>query len=465
MRRDELYVEELLCNDASKIVIDEEFKNDLKNRIMFGDKQSNITQLPKRKNKFKQNRYLKIASGFVICVFVSGAIFKTIDSSNINMATKSNVTPDVIMPIDTPKGLNKDMSEKTKDPQPKVAVAEVNVQTKEPGTINGSGDKITDNSGVKNVQKNSTNINKNPGKVNSTESDAEINDGLVKDEKYASVSTDPKGPINVPKMDEVTDEAGETLKSYDSRYSFDEKRLVSVKDGGIYVKDIESSIEKKLISYNVKTQIVDKPNFTPTDGIIYYKAEKVALENGAIGEKNGAIYLADKNGQESTKLVDGKNPMISKDGRNLVYEADGKIYILTLATNNKRLVDSGKYPAWSENGKLISYVKEEKETQTFDVNTEKKDVYIEKTFSSLWVFDLATENARSLTNKEVTINNNSVESWAEAVRSGNVTSNFDVTSKYSYFESLWSSNNKEIYVIRKNNEAQVFELIKFTLDN
>ena len=449
MRRDELYVEELLCNDATKIVIDEEFKSDLKNRIMFGDKYNEITQLPKRKNNFKQNKYLKIASGFVICVFVSGAIFKSMDPLNKNIFSKG----EVIIPIDSSKVDNK----KSQELQTKPNIAMANTTTKSTNVSKVGVNKSADSPLVKNVPKNSD--NKNINKTNSAESDAQINEDLVKVSHNSSVSTGPKGPIDVPKIENVTEETSETLKLYDSRYSFDQKRLVSVKEDGIYIKDIDSSKEKKLISYNNKTQIIDKPNFTPNDEIIYYKAENVN------GEKNGAIYLADKNGQESTKIVDGKSPMISKDGKKLVYEAEGKIYILTLATNSKRLVDSGKYPAWAGDGNLISYVKEEKETQSYDVSTEKKDVYIEKTSSSLWVFDSVTENTRSLTNKEVKINNDNIESWAAAVRSGNITSNFDVTSKYSYFESIWGSNNKEIYVIRKNNETQVFELIKFSLDN
>ena len=72
MAINDIYVEELLCTDAAKIVIDNEFKYDLKSKIMFGDKYNNITEIPKRKKSFKQNKYFQIASGFAICVFVSG---------------------------------------------------------------------------------------------------------------------------------------------------------------------------------------------------------------------------------------------------------------------------------------------------------------------------------------------------------------------------------------------------------
>ncbi|MBZ9689045.1 hypothetical protein G9F72_022365 [Clostridium estertheticum] len=455
MVSNEFYVERLLCNDAAKIVIDEEFKCDLKNRILFGDKYNNITELPKRKNNFKQSKYFKIASGFVICVFVSGTIFKVIDVPSKNIFAKGEEKTDVISPINSGKN-----STNTNLLQPKVAVANINSI---PSIASGSEGSTVGNLLEKYSNKNSNAVNKNPSKVNTEVSDDNINEGLVKDHKNSSVSTVVTGPVNVPKT-EIKEDVVLSLKFYDSRYSVGGKSLVSVKDGGIFVKDMQSSNEKKLITYNDKTQIVEKPNFTPNDGIIYYKSEKVTLENGDIGEKNGAIYLTDKNGQESSKLVDGKDPMVSKDGKKLVYENEGKIFILTLATTNKRFVDNGKYPAFSDDGNTISYVKEDKETQNYDANTVKKDVYIQKTFSSLWVFDLVTENTHSLTNNEVNINGDSIQSWADAVRSGSVTSDLNVTSKYSYYESIWSSNNKEIYVIRKNNDAQMFEFIKFNID-
>jgi hypothetical protein len=453
--RNEFYVEQLLCNDAEQIVIDEEFKNGLKNKIIFGADYKDITKPIKHKNNFKQNRYFKIASGFVICVFVSGTILKAIDIQSKSNVAKGEGTPDVIVSMTGQKESNIPSSKKQGLAQSKETVVS-NYSKANLLIVPGISNSTTVS---KPFAKGEAGIKDNTSNVDQGASDDEINLGLVNPRKNSSVSIDPKGPIEVPKMG---GDNGEVLKSYDSRYSFDEKKLVSVKSGGIYVQDIATSKEKKLIAYNEKTHIVDNPNFTPNDDIIYYKAEKVTLENGNSQERNGAIYLCDKNGEGSTKIVDGKSPMISKDGKKLVYGAEGKIYILTLATKEKRLIDNGNYPAWSDNGNLISYVKEEKEAQSYDEST-KKTSYVAKWVSSLWVFDLVNDTTRRLTNKEPSVNNNSIDSWAEAVTQGNIASNIDI--EYSYLKSIWSSNNKEIYAIRKNNKAQVFELIKFNLGN
>lgn len=459
MVRNDLYVEELLCNDAAKIVIDQEFKNDLKSRLIFGDEYKDVAEPTKHKNNFKQNRYFKIASGFVICVFVSGTILKTIDIQSKSIVAKNEAAPEVVMSIASQKDSNINSSKDKDLLQSKQPAVNKNDKIKQV-IIPETGKDIDTNSLI---AKNVDSIAKDAGNTNLVESDSDINKKIVNPVKNSSGSTDVKGPIEVPKMTGLKEEATETLKSYDSRYSFDEKKLVSVKSGGIYVEDIETSKEKKLVAYNEKVHIINKPNLTLNNDIIYYKAEKVTLGNGAIEETNGAIYLTNSGGQETTKIVDGRNPMVSKDGKKLVYEAENKIYVLTLDTKVKMFIDNGSYPAFAANGNLISYAKEENEPQNYDVNNKGNDRSAEKRLSSLWVFDLTTEGARMLTNKETNVKNSSIESWAQVVRNSNIDDNFDV--KYSYYESIWSTTNKEVYAIRKDNEAQVFELIKFNLDN
>jgi hypothetical protein len=458
--RSEREIEELMCKDATKIIIDEDFKNSLKNTIIHGNKYNDITKLSKRKNNIMQNKYLKIASGFVICVVVGGSVFKAVEAPSIrNIFTKAEGVAKVIAPIESVDNSAEDINKK---------IAVESKDDTEKGILNSSKgtsqlalvereEKSKDKAAVVKPKIETPVANNDPGKTNSGKTVDDTNDNVVTVDKGASVSIDVKSPLDVPNMENVKENASKILESYDPRYSSDGLMLASVKNSGIYIKDMESLDEKKLIAYNDKTEIVNKPNITPSNEIIYYKAEKTNSENGA-------IYKSDKTGKQPIKIVDGKNPMVSKDGEKVVYESDGKICILQLKTNVKTMVDTGKYPSWSDNGKLISYVKEEKETQSYDENTEKKEVFIEKSYSSLWVFDLTTENTIMLTNKEVNIDNKGIQSWAGAVKNGSITSNLDLTSKYSYFESAWSVDNKEICVIRRNNVDKGFQLIKYKLD-
>src|SRR5690242_1034609 len=68
MKSNGMNIEELLFDDAEKIEIDQDFKQSLKQRIMSQELE------PKVKVNRYSTRYLKIASGFVVVVLISGGI-------------------------------------------------------------------------------------------------------------------------------------------------------------------------------------------------------------------------------------------------------------------------------------------------------------------------------------------------------------------------------------------------------
>ena len=194
-----------------------------------------------------------------------------------------------------------------------------------------------------------------------------------------------------------------------------------------------------------------------------------------------AIYLSSENGKVSTKIADGKNPMISKDGENLVYENQGKIYQQTLKDNNSWYIATGKYPAFSSDGKLVSYVKEGIETQSSVMKTARSMSFArvastEKTISTLCVLDLATGCNASITNNGQN-KDSSINAWSGAIRNEEdtsksdesskpyVTSKSDVAGQYSYYESIWSLEGNEVHVIKVNNETGDKVVSNFKLDN
>ena len=472
MEINENSIEKSLCNDAAKIVIDEDFKLDLKNKIMFAGKYNNITEQPKHKNNFMKNRYFKIASGFVICVFVSGTIFKAIDIQSKNIFTKSKEMTNSTIPSISTKGSIKDSSKQASALKVLDDLIKNNYINKQFMAVNENENSVSDilsGNSVKNatgnlLAQNGTFNNGIIGVANPNDSNTEKNQGQGTVVKHVTPAIVIKTPTDVPSVPNVPSVPAVKLIAYDSRYSTDATKLASVKDDGIYIEDLKSSKETKLIAYNDKTQVVNKPNFTPSGGIIYYKADKADVDNGA-------IYLSSENGKVSTKIADGKNPMISKDGENLVYENDGKIYKQILKDNNNssKYIATGKYPAFSNDGNLISYVKEGIEVQNSVMSTARTVSFArvastEKTISTLCVYNFAEEQNASITDKGSNADS-SIESWSGAIRNDEVTSESDVTSQYSYYESIWSLDNKEVHVIKVNNETGKSEVNDFKLDN
>ena len=479
MEINENSIEKSLYNDAGKIVIDEEFKLDLKNKIMFAGKYNNITNQPKHKNNFMRNRYLKIASGFVICVFVGGSIFKAVDIQSKNIFTKIKGTTNSTIPVISSKGSIKNSSDQASGLKVLDDIIKNNYKNKQLMSIKTNTNSASDIQSVKNVKnvKNvkdsllAENVAFNSGSAGAANKDdgyTEIKQGSDSEVKPVvpevvvpeAVTKPPTDVASVPQV---------KLIAYDSRYSDDATKLASVKDDGIYVQDLQTSKETKLIAYNDKTQVVNKPNFTPSGGIIYYKADKTDVDNGA-------IYLSSENGKVSTKLADGKNPMVSKDGKSFVYESEGKIYMqsLDLHDNSSWYIATGKYPAFSNDGNLISYVKEGIQIQSPDTSTSKITSFAkmasfvavpttEKTISTLCVYNIKNKCNSSITDNGSNADS-SIESWSGAIRDDDVTSAADVTSQYSYYESIWSLDNKEVHAIKVDNETGLSEVTNFKLD-
>ncbi|MBU3213714.1 hypothetical protein LL033_13015 [Clostridium estertheticum] len=480
MEINENNIEKSLCNDAAKIVIDEEFKSDLKNKIMFADKYNNITKQPKHKSNFMKNRYFKIASGFVICVFVSGSIFKAIDIQNKNIFTRSKGMTNSAIPAISPKGSLEDSSKQASGLKILDDMINNNYKNKQLAVIKGNTGSVSDVLSGNNVKKAINNLlaenvisnNAITGDVNHDNSDPKINQDQGTEVKPVIPEIVIPATVTKPTTDSPSVPLV-ALTTYDPRYSIDATKLASVKDDGIYIKDLKSSNEKMLIAYSDKTQIVNKPNFTPSGQIIYYKANKVALENGA-------IYLSSENGKVSTKIADGKNPMVSKNGKKLLYESKGQIFIQNLKDNTSSYVANGKYPAFSNDDNLISYVKEGIETQSPDISTVKtagfakmatfsrmtsfaKVASTEKTISTLCVYNILADKSYGITDNG-SIADSSTESWSGAIRNVEDTSGLDATSQYSYCESIWSLDNKEVHVIKVDNETGDRVVTNFKLD-
>jgi hypothetical protein len=92
---------------------------------------------------------------------------------------------------------------------------------------------------------------------------------------------------------------------------------------------------------------------------------------------------------------------------------------------------------------------------------------VEKKYSKVWLYDVEKNKYYPLTNPEFAPDNEKLKQWVDKVTNGSICENFDLNSKYTYYESMWADNNKELYVIRRDNQKQnqreKYELVKFNL--
>lgn len=477
-------IEEYLKEDAEKIDVDLKFKKELKNIIMK-DKVVNIYSFRrKRINSIK--RYLKIASSFVICVFLGGSLYhlasvpskgdeystQEVEYENRTITEVTKLREISVDEIENVKSLRRDMFEVDSDTNKEkpnssyatgISKNKTNTSNEQKGdsedTQNkdksenkkGSTEEVIIASNSESEIGLSTN-RKDEGKSESSD-DSKIN-GLLEDKRQNNALSPiekPSGPIVVkPTEKEELIDNDENIQIYDSSTSKDgmveikahENMLCMIKDGKKEtILELEDGIR------------IENPNLLGSGNIIYAR-------NLSNSENTMYIYLYDVKLMKEEKLFEGKNPMISSDGNILAYEFKGEILAADLVSNVTKIVDRGSYPSWSYNGEYLSYVKEEIEYSQKD-GKEKK---VEKVCSSLWIYNLDNGEKYPITNKEFITDNKKIDKWAQEVRDDSVNIKYDVIPKYTYYESIWSIDDMKIYVIRRDNDKEVYDLVEFTLN-
>lgn len=245
-------------------------------------------------------------------------------------------------------------------------------------------------------------------------------------------------------------------------YEKDNNLIAFARNDGIYLMDISKNDIKKVTGSKDSKISFAKPNFTAEGDLIYFKVSVHPREDGhGFVEKNPSINRINKDGKNDIKLIDGYNPLLFKDGKTLIYEMDDNLYLMNFDTNDKKLIDTGKYAAFSDDGKYISYTKYERKTVPYTKIKGKSNLFVDKEYSNIYIAEVNNlKNKYKLTEEEFEDREKEIEEWANATKDYKTEQHFLIVSKVAYFDSLWSKNNENIYMSVYNSDKGAFELIK-----
>jgi hypothetical protein len=246
----------------------------------------------------------------------------------------------------------------------------------------------------------------------------------------------------------------------------DNNIIAFARNDGIYKMELSTKKINKIIGSEDPQVSFAKPNFTPEEDIIFFRVTVLPNPDGhGFIEKEPAIYKLAKDGNIEKKVIDGYNPVISKDGTNLLYEMKDNIYVLDLETKDSKLIDQGKYAAWSNTGRYISYAKFERGSVPYTKLKGKRKLFIDKEFSNIYVADLnKLKNKYKITKEEFENREKETEGWAKDLMNSPGEQHFLLVSKIAYFDSEWSIDDKELYLSVYNSEKGTFELEKYKLN-
>ncbi|MFA5858227.1 MAG: hypothetical protein WC955_04100 [Elusimicrobiota bacterium] len=126
-------------------------------------------------------------------------------------------------------------------------------------------------------------------------------------------------------------------------------------------------------------------------GVTVDLGKKIQSKTIPSGEKlfftdNNEVWMVLPSGKKQ-KLADGYNPELSPDKTRVVYQRIDDIIVNDLLTNKETVLDSGSWPKWSPDSKLIIFAK----TADDGVNITDSDLY---------VADTNSKEVKKLTNTE-----------------------------------------------------------------
>jgi hypothetical protein len=248
-------------------------------------------------------------------------------------------------------------------------------------------------------------------------------------------------------------------------YEKDNNIIAFARNDGIYRMDLKNKKIAKVVSSNEPEVSFAKPNFTPEGDIIYFRVTVLPRPEGhGFMEKDPSIIKTSQNGAIQEKIIEGYNPVLSTDGKKLLYELNNNIYLLDMDTKDSRLIDAGKYAAWSNSGKYISYAKFDRSTFPYTKLKGKRNLFIDKEYSNIYIAEINDiKNKKKLTQEEFDDKSSDIDNWAKAVEDSTAEQHFLVVSKIAYFDSTWNKDDKDIFVSIYNSDMEAFKLVKYNV--
>lgn len=258
----------------------------------------------------------------------------------------------------------------------------------------------------------------------------------------------------------------DTGNCYNPVYNRSDNNLVAfARTDGIYVIDLKKNNIRAVVTTNNPEISFAKPNFTKDNSIIYYRVNVTPKSDGhGFAEKEPAIYKVTIDGKHEEKLIDGYNPIVTYDNKNLIYEWKDNLSIMDLETRNVKVIGKGKYASVSHDNKYISFAKYDRDTAPYTKVKNNKKLFIDKEYSNIYIAPINNPSKiNKITKEEYEDKSEEIDNWAKETKDIITEQHFLIVSKMSYFDTAWSADNKDLYISCYNADKGDFELLRYDI--
>ncbi|HEY9060747.1 MAG TPA: hypothetical protein VIO64_09635 [Pseudobacteroides sp.] len=236
--------------------------------------------------------------------------------------------------------------------------------------------------------------------------------------------------------------------------SHDGKRL-AFSDGNLKIFDIAERKETVLLKSDDFTYY-EQPSWCP-DGrhIIFVKKVIAPRETHGFEVKQLDIYEIELESKKINKLAEGSSPSYVKNHEAIIFEKENKVISKNLKDKTEKVVDSGRFPSVSPDGEYVAYVKTQRKESKISQNVSEAE-----NIDDIWVSDINLQTKKRITSNFV---NPQEISNAETIKNtSKLPTSIEKNGLYSYFNPKWSSDSKNLYVLKDNNVAQNMKLMRIS---
>jgi len=232
-----------------------------------------------------------------------------------------------------------------------------------------------------------------------------------------------------------------------SSLSHDGRTAAYVTSKGICLYDLRTKASRTLIEGNDYDIYYEEPSWSDDNQTLLITRRQIAWLEHGYDVKSVEIYEIDRNGKNLRRVVSGSRASYIPGSNHIVFERDGKIMVKRGA--EEEVVDEGRFPAVSPDGKYIAYVKRTKSEKTISdeasVVTELSDVFV-RSLSNY-------SDGRKLTSN-YPFRHIPEEDWVTDLKPAMVKQVLVYTGMYDFYNPVWGKDSSTLFVLKGGNSEQ-----------
>ncbi len=241
-------------------------------------------------------------------------------------------------------------------------------------------------------------------------------------------------------------------KLYDGEINFvrvspDGKKLALSASGNIIIYDLGTKNADEILKGDNASVYYEEPSWAPDNSSIVYT--KKVIERGEVHGftvKESGIYEIDLKSLKSQKLADGSYASRIKGLQAVVFERENKIIFKDLENGSEKIISGGRFPSVSPDGAYIAFVGTSDSEKELSKNTK-----VIESVDNVFISDTTDFSIKNKVTSNYAYKFTDENEWLNGLKPSEVPQVLNYTGMYSYYNPVWSTDSKSLFVLKNLN--------------